>query len=173
LMKPTRHPLKERLETLLQAWRGSRAPSRWELMNTLHELLEWKEDLKIPGIWSPPPLLVTTTLDDGWGHGLEVIETCGRVAGLQVERLGLLQSAEQIIDHCRRSRPQMLGMTVLQLDTEATLSQIAKELKGCTLILVGGPPFRIDPELADRTKVDYVAKDVADFLDFLLRFGVI
>ena len=170
---PVQPQLRRHLQALLQSWRETGVPPRWQLMNTLQELLEWRANQDIQGLWNPPPLLATATLDDGWGHGLEVIETCGRAAGLRIERLGLLISAEQIIDRCRQMRPQLLGLTLLQLDSEVSLRQITEELRGLTKVLVGGPPFRIDPELAARTQVGYVARDVADFLDFILNSNIV
>lgn len=165
--------LRKRLQCLLQTWRETGAPPRWQLMNTLQEIVAWKDERRANGIYSAPPLMLTATLDDGWGHGLEVIEMCARAAGVYVERLGLLRSAEQIIERCRQLCPQLLGMTVLQLDSEPSLSLITSELKDCTQILVGGPPFQIEPELADRTGVDFVAKNVTDFLDFILHWKVV
>jgi methanogenic corrinoid protein MtbC1 len=89
--------------------------------------------------------------------------------GLKVERVGLLQSPEQILAHCSEHSPQLLGLTVLQFDSEPSLAAITARLKGHTQVIVGGPPFQIEPDLALRTHVDYVARDVADFLDFLLQ----
>jgi hypothetical protein len=35
-------------------------------------------------------------------------------------------------------------------------------------MVCGGPLFRADPDLADRCGIDFVAKDVGAFLDYLL-----
>lgn len=163
--------LRNRLEDLLQTWRTSGVPPRWQLMNTLQAMLEWKDNERIPGLWNPPPLLLTATLDDGWGHGLEVVELCARVAGLQVERLGLLQTADRILGTCLQLRPRLLGLTILQFDSEPSLKRIIEGLGKHTLLLAGGPVFQIDPELASRTGVDHVAKDVADFLGIILNLN--
>ncbi len=159
--------LRNRLQDLLDNWRTSGIPPRWQLMNTLQHLLVWKDNEQIPGLWNPAPLLLTATLDDGWGHGLEVVELCARVAGLQVERLGLLQTADRILGTCLQLRPQLLGLTILQFDSEPSLKRIIEGLGKHTLLLAGGPIFQIDPELASRTGVHYVAKDVADFLGII------
>jgi hypothetical protein len=66
--------LRRRLEELLQQWRRAGVPPRWQLMNTLEHILALKDPRTT--IWSPVPLMLTATLDDGWGHGLEVIEAC-------------------------------------------------------------------------------------------------
>jgi methylmalonyl-CoA mutase cobalamin-binding subunit len=165
--------LRRCLEELLQDWRRSGVPSRGQLVDSLEHIIELNDPQTTPGLWSPAPLMLTATLDDGWGHGLEVIERCARAAGLKVERVGLLLSAEQILIRCSNQLPQLLGLTVLQLDSEPSLAAITEKLKGRTQVIVGGPPFQIDPELAARTQVDYVAKNVADFLDFLLHGKII
>ncbi len=137
-------------------------------MNELRELLEWRQNNQIAGLWQPPPLMLTVTTDDGWGHGLEVIELCARLAGVRIERIGLLQKPQAIVDCCRRLRPLLLGLTVLQFDSEADLKHIAENLPASTQIIAGGAPFQIDPEFAERAGVRHVARNAADFLHFLL-----
>lgn len=164
----TEHPLRERLQSLLQNWRQAGLPPRWQLLNELRDLLEWRQNNQIAGLWAPPPLMLTATLDDGWGHGLEVIELCARLAGVQTEHIGLLQTPGAILDACRRLRPLLLGLTVLQFDSEADLRHIAANLPTPTQIIAGGAPFQIDPDFAERAGVPHVAKNAADFLHFLL-----
>lgn len=160
--------LRNRLEDLLQTWRTSGVPTRWQLMNTLQDLRAWKDNEQISGLWNPPPMMLTATLDDGWGHGLEVVELCAAVAGLHVERLGLLKTADDILAACFKLRPHLIGLTMLQFDSEPSLIQITARVPEPTQVLVGGPVFKIDPDLASRTAVHLVAKNVADFLDIVL-----
>jgi len=162
------NPLREQLRSLLQNWRQTGLPSRWQLMSELRDLLEWREKNRIAGLWDPPPLMLTATVDDGWGHGLEVVELCARLAGVQIERIGLLQGPDVIVDSCQRLRPLLLGLTVLQFDSEADLKHIAENLPAPTQIIAGGAPFQIDPEFAERAGVRHVARNAADFLHFLL-----
>jgi hypothetical protein len=63
-----------------------------------------------------------------------------------------------------------VGLTVLQLDSEPLLSTVAGGLPAGAAIVAGGPAFMIDPDLADRTGVFFVARDVTDFLRFLLGY---
>lgn len=164
----TENLLREKLQSLLQNWRRSGLPPRLQLMNELRELLEWREKSRIAGLWASAPLMLTATIDDGWGHGLEVIEQCARLAGLRTERIGLLQGPAVIVDCCRRRRPLWLGLTVLQFDSEADVRRIAESLPATVEIIAGGAPFQIDPEFAERAGVRHVAGNVADFLQFLL-----
>lgn len=121
-------------------------------------------------MWDPPPLMITATLDDGWGHGIEVIELCAKAAGLRVVSMGLLQAPDSIIAKCRELSPDLLGLTVLQLDSEPDLAVIREHLPPAVRVVAGGPPFQIDSEFAARAGVDFAARHVLDFLQFLLAF---
>ena len=112
--------------------------------------------------------MFTATLDDGWGHGLGLIRLCAEAAGWEVRHLGLLMSPEQILAACREHPPDFLGLTMLHSDSESALSTIAGNLPGKTRLLAGGPPFKFDPELAERAGVHHVSANVADFLEYIL-----
>jgi len=164
-----KNKLQSHLEGLLQSWRQLGIPPRWQLMNQLEDLIAWRGKNQITGLWKSPPLMLTATLDDGWGHGLEVIELSARVVGVRIQRIGLLQTPDQIVDCCHRLSPGLLGLTVLQFDSEDSLRLICENVHETTQVAAGGPPFQIDPEFAMRTKVDFAAKNVADFLGFLIE----
>ena len=69
---------------------------------------------------------------------------------------------------CRDLEPMLLGLTVLQFDTEEDLAFIARNIPATTRIVAGGPVFKADPDLAKRAGIHRVADDAADFLKFLL-----
>lgn len=161
--------LKDRLQSLLQDWQAHGIPSPTELQGIFAEINNWKEHSQIKTWWESPPLLLTATLDDGWGHGLQLIELCARTAELRVVSLGLLQSPQTIIGRCRTLLPDLVGVTILQFDSEPDLKWIADHLPTSTRLLAGGPLFRIDPQLAERTGVHCAARNIADFLEFLLN----
>jgi len=145
-------------------------PSRTLFTDEARKLLEWKDRHGISGLWDEPPLMLTATLDDGWGHGLEVIRLYAAAAGAEVHHLGLLCTPEFIIEECRKQEPDMLGMTVLQFDTEDALAAIRREIPVKTQIIAGGPLFRADPELSTRCGIDVTAKDAAEFMTYLLAW---
>ena len=70
----------ELLETLIK----TRRPSRNELLSAAERVLAWKRESGAGSLWPRPLRMVTATLDDAWGHGLEVIHLYGEVAGLSV-----------------------------------------------------------------------------------------
>ncbi len=113
--------------------------------------------------------MATATVDDGLGQGLTVIEVFAEAIGMQIIRLGLMKKPEEIITDCRRYNPDFLGLTVLQFDTEEELLFISQSLPEHIRIVAGGPVFTSDPDFSKRTGTHYAAKNVADFLRFMLE----
>ena len=145
-------------------------PSRSGLEKAAGELREWKVKTGASGLWNNPPLMITATLDDGLGQGLGVIRMFSETAGLEIIDLGLLVAPEKIIAACKRNNPDLLGLTVLQFDSEEDILMISKNLPSKTKIIAGGPVFTADPEFAQRTGVHFTAKNAAYFIRFLLQF---
>ena len=87
-------------------------------------------------------IMITATLDDGLGHGLEVIRMFSEAAGLEIIDLGLLVTPEKIITACKKNKPDLLGLTVLQFDSEENILMISRNLPERTKIIAGGPVFR-------------------------------
>lgn len=144
-------------------------PSHNELIAIGEDLRDWKEKENIPGLWGKNrPEMITATIDDGMGQGLKIISLYADVAGLAVIPLGLLLSAETIIDACNARHPAILGLTVLQFDSEETLTEISRGIPKDVKIVAGGPVFTADTEFAGRTGVHVVAKNVAYFLEYLI-----
>lgn len=161
--------LKQQIEQTLQQL--PERPSRNQLVDAAESLNSWKLDHGIESLWESPPLMVTATLDDGWGHGLAVIHLYAEVAGLRLIPLGLLQPPETVIAACRQHRPAILGLTVLQFDTEDDLVRIRNQIPADTRIVAGGPLFGADPELAERAGIDIVAKNATAFMTYLLELS--
>jgi methylmalonyl-CoA mutase cobalamin-binding subunit len=162
--------LKEKIEQLLQAWQANGIPTRQGFAAEAQALARWRDTRGIAGLWPFPPVMVTATIDDGWGQGLELIHRFADAVGLHVVSLGLLQPPETVIEACHRYRPDLLGLTVVQLDAEEDLAEIAKNLPERTKIVAGGPAFKADPDFARRTGVSFVAAHAAAFLGYLLDF---
>ena len=131
---------------------------------------EWKVKTGVSGLWDIPPLMITATLDDGLGHGLEVIRMFSEAAGLEIIELGLLVAPEKIITACKKNKPDLLGLTVLQFDSEENILMISRNLPSKTKIIAGGPVFSADRGFARRTGIHFAAKNVAYFIRFLLQF---
>jgi len=113
------------------------------------------------------PRLYVATIDDGWGHGLDVIEAAARAVGAHTRRLGLLCSAQSILEPCAQEPPHILGLTVLHADAEPVVSEIVGGLSPTVRVWAGGPVFLWDPDFAQRTGIHDVIDDVGVFLQRL------
>lgn len=169
-MRPETTNLKKRLGRISQKWISESLPSHQVLESTAEALTQWKRDHQVSGIWRHRPLMVTATIDDGIGQGIQIIECYAKVLGLTVHHLGLLQHPDTIIHQCRRLQPDVLGLTVLQMDSDDALFKVGHNLPSKTCLITGGPAFKFDPDMATRCNVDYVAANAAYFIDYLLKW---
>ena len=149
-------------------WTAQRGASRQDLDSAADELVRWKAIHRVGGLWPRRPLMLTATLDDGIGQGLQIIHRYADILGMDILPLGLLQTPEAITAACRKHEPDFLGLTILQLDSDDDLCQVGHSLPSKTMLIAGGPVFKFDPEMAERCKVGYVAGDASCFIEFLL-----
>ena len=163
---PSIRPL---IESLLQRWEREGLPSHQTLKETADRLVREGRQQGLSGLWTAPPLMITATLDDGIGQGIDLIHRYARAAGMQVRFLGRMPSKEMIVAECTLQRPRLLGVTLLQVDSEEMLRWIGEQIPDRTLLIGGGAAFSTDDELAARCGVDFVAGDVSGFLRFLLE----
>ncbi|MDY6790545.1 MAG: cobalamin-dependent protein [Thermodesulfobacteriota bacterium] len=162
--------LGKKLDKLSKKWQSTGLPSRSGLENAASDLHEWKVETGVLGIWDQPPLMLTGTIDDGLGHGLEIINMFAEISGVEIIELGLLLTPEKIISTCNKYQPDLLGLTVLQFDSEEDILKISQNLPSKTKIIAGGPVFTADHEFASRTGIHFAAKNAADFIQYLLSF---
>ena len=160
----------KKLDELSKKWQSTGLPSRSGLEKTAGDLHEWKVITGVSGLLDKPPLMLTATLDDGLGHGLEVIRMFSETAGFETIELGLLLTPEKIITACKRYQPDLLGLTVLQFDSEEDILMISRNLPSNTKIIAGGPVFTADREFAARAGIHFAAKNAAFFIQYLLQF---
>ena len=111
-----RKQLWKKLDELSKKWKSTGLPSKSGLEKEAGDLNEWKVITGVSGLWYKPPLMLTATIDDGLGHGLEVIRMFSETAGLETIELGLLLTPEKIITACKRYQLDLSGLTVLQFD---------------------------------------------------------
>lgn len=168
-MNPEPHKaFQDYIRQLVWQWENEEKPSHESLVQAGKSLCAYREKLGIPGLFDPGLQLYTATLDDAIGKGISVIEALGKGAGLMVTRIGLMAKPSTIISVCSRDKPHLLGLSVLQPDTEEELRRIRDEIPQCTRILAGGPVFSFDPEIKDRAGLDLGATSGTGFLQYLL-----
>lgn len=163
--------LRDKLSALSRTWGREGLPSRQQVENICINMSDWKKCHDVPGLWQPAPCLLTATLDDAMGLGLDIIEAYAALAGMEVIRLGLLQKKEDIVAACRARQPEFVGLTVLQFDTEDDLAHVGKNLPENTQVIAGGPVFAYDPDFAKRCGITFVAGHVGHFIDYLLKWN--
>ncbi len=163
-------PFREKVGQICRQWISDGLPSRQVMESAADMLEQWKRRHGVSGLWKAAPLMLTATLDDGIGQGLSLIERFAAVAGFDVQRIGLLQHPGFIVEKCHILQPAMLGLTVLQLDSDESLAEVGQHRPAATAIVAGGPAFKFDPEMGRRCGVDYIAPNVAYFLDYLTKW---
>lgn len=169
-MTNTDNRLETKVQRLLRTWKENKLPGSTTLHEMADDLMVWRETDGVPGLWVEPPVMFGVTMDDGWGHGIQIILKYAGLLGCRTEFLGLLMTWEEISTICRNREPDILGLTVLQFDTEEDIAELRKNISPKTKIVAGGPVFKIDDDLALRVGIDYVAGDVGDFLNYLLKW---
>ena len=162
--------VRDHVQQLLQEWQRAGKPSREDYLKGARWLERQRSQSQYKGLWPQPPLMITATVDDGWGHGLDVMEALAMAVGITIDRLGVLQSPATILKACRERHPDLLGLTVLQFDSDDALKEIATSLPETITLVAGGAAFRYDPDFARRTATRVVARNGASFLQFLLTF---
>ncbi len=157
------------IETLLARWHRH-PPTRQGYLVAAGQLAACRRQSGCEALWPRPPRMLTATLDDGWGHGLEIIQALAEAAGIRVGPLGVLQKPEAVVAACRRKRPDLLGLTVLQFDSDDDVRHIVDGLPPQTTLVAGGAAYQFDPDFAERTRTPFVARNGAAFLRFLLNY---
>lgn len=171
-MSPSSSLLREKLSCLVREWQVNGTPSKYAFEFIVSDLFEWKGTNEISsGLWLTPPTMITATLDDFVGQGIETIECFAKFAGIDVTPLGVMQPPEKIVEQCNQQRPTFLGLTVLRTFVFEDLIYIGHNIPSSTLLIVGGGPcLQSEPEIATQANLHLVAKDVKDFIEFLLNF---
>jgi len=164
-----RHRLRTRISSLLSAWKASGLPGRTTLHDIADGLLEWRSGNNIPGLWKTPPRMMGATLDDAWGLGIELILKYAKVLGVETHYLGMLVPWPDIVAACSTFHPDYLGLTILQLDSEGDVAALRAHLPASVKMIAGGPVFKITADMQERVKIDFVAKDLSAFLNYLLK----
>ncbi len=161
--------MRKKIERLLAQWEG-RTPTRQAYLETAGQLTACRQQTGHKALWPRPIRMLTATVDDGWGHGLEIIQALAEAVGVRVAPLGLLQAPEAIVAACQRKRPDLLGLTILQFDSDDAVRHIVAHLPAATTLVAGGAAYQYDPDFAARTRTPFVARHGAAFLRFLLQF---
>lgn len=161
--------MRKHIENLVAEWKRQ-PPTRQGYLEAAATLKAHCRQSRCKALWPQPPRMVTATLDDGWGHGLEIIQALAEAAGVRVDPLGVLKPPAAIVAACRLKQPALLGLTVLQFDSDDAVRHIVAHLPATTTLIAGGAAYQYDPDFAERTQTPFVARHGAAFLQFLLNY---
>jgi len=145
--------------------------SRAEIYMAGEQLLAWRDNKKIEGLWSRPPIMLTATIDDAIGQGLRIIHLFSRLAGIDIREQGLMRSPETIVEQCCIQKPDLLGMTILQFLSEEVLCDIVDSIPSRIRVIVGGPIFKSFSRKELESKNYQVLNEIREYIDLLLNFG--
>ncbi|HDL90126.1 MAG TPA: hypothetical protein ENG14_04410 [Thermodesulforhabdus norvegica] len=155
----------DRLNGLLSEWEKKKPPL-WTLLKELDDLARQRKEFIIDPLVQNDVFMCTGTLDDGWGHGLQVIHKALDVLGVRYRFLGLLLDWRDVIDACQSFRPNLLGLTVLHESSEDELRRVVENIPGGITVMVGGNPCWA--ELSLWPQVIYM-QNVIKFFRFFLN----
>ena len=162
--------MRDSILALLQKWTRCGNPTREVYLQGARELEAHRIRSPWGGLWPRSPLMITATLDDGWGHGLGIIEALASAVGISIHSMGVLQPPSSIVQVCCEKKPDLLGLTVLQFDSDDAVREINAGLPPMTTLIAGGAAYRYDPDFAERSGTRAVARDGRAFLHFLLHY---
>lgn len=153
---------------LARSWRENGVPPRRQLREQLRDLQESRRQLGIASLRETSAAIVTATIDDGWGHGIETVALCARALGLAVHELGLEVRPGEIAAACHALQPRYLALTVLHMESEAKLRQVVRNMPARTDVIVGGAFVQNVPDALERLGI-IPARRLLDFLELLLE----
>lgn len=116
------------------------------------------------------PSLAIGILEDSHVLGKQIVVQMLLSAGYAVTDWGARLSVAEVVDRVARQRIEVLFLSVLMLRSALLVSQVRQELSQRNLhpvIVVGGAPFRFDPDLAAEVGADYCGRSASDVLPIL------
>ncbi len=152
---------------MLSFWQKKGLPPRWSLLQELKNLASLRLSMNISHVLPKRVSIVTATIDDGWGMGLEIIHLACDVLGIEYKFIGLMRKPEEILGHLLKEQPRFLGITLLQEDSIPLLQYIHDSTPEDLLILAGGPAFKngLKEETMERLRI---IANVKEFIEFMI-----
>jgi methanogenic corrinoid protein MtbC1 len=116
------------------------------------------------------PKMAIGILEDSHVLGKQIVVQMLLSAGYSVTDWGARLSVEQVIERVAREQIDVLFLSVLMLRSALMVAQVRQGLSQRGLhpvIVVGGAPFRFDPDLSSEVGADYVGRSASDVLPIL------
>ena len=119
-----------------------------------------------------PPIAIAV-LEDHHVLGKRLVLSALRAAGYGVTDYGRGVGVDDLVSRCVVDRPRILLVSTLMLPSALRVRDLAAglaTLDGRPTLLVGGAPFRLDPELWREVGADAGGRNSADAIALVRRF---
>jgi trimethylamine corrinoid protein len=119
-----------------------------------------------------PPVAIAV-LEDHHVLGKRLVLSALRAAGHAVADYGRGIAVDDLVERCRTERPRILLVSTLMLPSALRVRDLAAGLAGLEArpaLVVGGAPFRLDPELWREVGADAGGHNSANAITLVRRF---
>jgi methanogenic corrinoid protein MtbC1 len=119
------------------------------------------------------PQLAIAVLEDHHTLGKRLVLSALRAAGHAVADYGHGVTVEQLVQRCRDDKPAVLLISALMLPAALRVRDVVGRLAlpaPHPVVIVGGAPFRLDPELWREVGADATGRNSAEAIQLVDRF---
>jgi trimethylamine corrinoid protein len=119
------------------------------------------------------PHLAIAVLEDHHALGKRLVLSALRSSGHAVADYGHAVTVERLVQRCRDDKPRVLLISTLMLPAALRVREVVDRLAlpaPRPVVIVGGAPFRLDPELWREVGADAVGRNSAEAIALVDRF---
>jgi len=119
------------------------------------------------------PQLAIAVLEDHHALGKRLVLSALRSSGYAVADYGHGVTVERLVQRCRDDKPRVLLISTLMLPAALRVREVVDQLAlpgPPPVVIVGGAPFRLDPELWREVGADAVGRNSAAAIELVDRF---
>ncbi|MCU7835260.1 MAG: cobalamin-dependent protein [gamma proteobacterium symbiont of Taylorina sp.] len=142
---------------LSQVYWSARFCEEWIAQNLLDE----------SGTVTDNPRMAIAVLEDFHSLGKTIVCSIIRSAGFTIEDFGIGISASALVEKTMEENIEILLISTLMLPSALSISEVYEQFQQKNYpvkLVVGGAPFRIDPDLVKEVRADYIVKSAADVI---------
>ena len=119
------------------------------------------------------PQIAIAVLEDQHALGKRLVLSALRSSGHAVTDYGLGVTVPRLVQRCQEDKPRVLLISTLMLPAALHVRDVVDQLALSAprpVVLVGGAPFRLDPELWREVGADAVGRNSAEAIELVDRF---
>jgi len=119
------------------------------------------------------PQVAIVVLEDHHALGKRLVLSALRASGHAVADYGHGVTVERLVQRCRDDEPRVLLVSTLMLPSALRVRAVVDQLAlfgAPPFVIVGGAPFRLDPELWGEVGADAAGGNSADAIELVDRF---